>query len=228
MIKTTVDSPPMGSAITRIDNIHYLGMAFKPGFQFQSKIGAKTVFTIGGTAEFSTYLNSSSTMEISSGSTVILSEINQENQIKLPDKQGVGMALEFNNKYLITFDYDRSDWKYAEISLKVNRLNINESYHLGIELAPKYDPLRAWQTTKYRIGALYQTGYMNISGTQISSYGATCGVSFPMRKDRNSINLSLEAGRQGTMNNQLIRETYYKLNISFCLWERWFIPRKYD
>ena len=75
---------------------------------------------------------------------------------------------------------------------------------------------------------LYQTGYLNIYGTQISSYAATCGASFPIMKDRNSINISMEVGRQGSLQNQLVRETYAKMNFSFNLWERWFMPRKFD
>lgn len=228
MSKTNVDFPPMGSTITQVNNIHYGGIYFKSGFQYQSKLNERTVFTIGGIAEYSSYLNGTSDLVISSGSVVVLSALNQENQIRLPFKAGMGMALEFKSKYLATFDYNRSDWRTAELNFDSKNLSVNNSYHLGFEFSPKYDPTRNGQATKYRIGALYQTGYLNIYGTQISSYAATCGISFPIRKDRNSINLSWEAGRQGTLQNQLILETYFKMNISFNLWELWFAPRKYD
>jgi hypothetical protein len=228
IVKTTEDTPPIGSSITRIDNTNYAGISLKPGFQYQSRLSKNTIFTLGGIAEISSYLNGSSTINITSGSETVLSTIDKGSQIRLPSRQGLGMALGFKSRYLLTFDYNRSDWRDAELNLSSKRLCINNSYHLGVEIAPKYDPERMRQTNRYRIGAFYQTGYLNIYGTQISSYAATCGVSFPMKKDRNSFNLSLEAGRQGTLDSQLIKETYLKLNLSFNLWEHWFIPRKYD
>ena len=228
MSKTGIDLPPMGSSITRIDNVSYVGLTVKPGFQFHSKISEKTLLTVGGTAELSSYLNGTSNLSIASGSSVVLTEVNRQDQLKLPFQGGLGFALEFNSKYLFTADYSRSDYRQAQVNLDVKGLALNESYHVGLELAPKYDVQRLGQTIRYRIGAMYQSGYLNVYGVQISSYAATAGVSLPIRRDRNSINLSLEIGQQGSNKNQLILETYSKLNISFCLWERWFIPRKYD
>ncbi len=228
LTKTTDETPFEGSSITRIDDTRYIGIYFNPGFQYQTKLNSSTVLTIGGIAEFSSYLNGHTDLTISSGSTAIVKETDQTSQIKLPFKAGTGISLEFKSKYLLTFDYSRSDWKSSDINFDSDKLSVNNSYHLGLEIAPKYDPQKAWNTTRYRIGALYQTGYLNIYGTQINSYAATCGISIPIRRDRNSINLAVEAGRQGTMSSQLIRETYAKLNVSFTLWERWFAPRKYD
>jgi len=228
MIKNSVETPPFGSAITRIDQLHYSGIYLKSGFQYQSKLSTNTVFTIGGIAEYSGYLDGTSDLTISSGSTAIVDLKAQQSQIQLPFKAGAGMALEFKSKYLVTFDYNRSDWKNADMGSMTTKLDVNNSYHLGFEFAPKYDAQKTWQTARYRIGALYQTGYLNIYGTQISSYAATCGMTIPIKRDRNSVNIAFEAGRQGTLSDQLIRETYVKLNLSFTLWERWFMPRKFD
>ena len=228
LLKTTDETPSSSSSITRIDDTHYSGIYFKPGFQYQTKLNSKTVLTFGGIAEISSYLNGSTDLTISSGSEAIVNKTKEESQIRLPLKLGSGIALEFNSKYTVTFDYNRTDWKDADINFDSKKLAINNSYHLGIEIAPKYDLQRVGQTTRYRIGVLYQTGYLNIYGTQINNYAATCGISLPIRKDRNSINLSLEGGRQGSLRNQLVRETYLKMNLSFNFWERWFTPRLYD
>jgi hypothetical protein len=227
LIKTT-DETPTGSSITRVDDTHYSGIYFKPGFQYQTKLNNNTIFTIGGIAEFSSYLNGTSDLTISSGSESVVSKTKEVSQIKLPFKAGTGIALEFKSKYILTLDYNRSDWRDADINFNTKKLAVNNSYHMGLEIAPKYDPQRLGLATRYRIGALYQTGYLSIYGTQISNYAATCGISLPIRKDRNSINLSLEVGRQGSLRNQLVRETYLKMNLSINFWERWFTPRKYD
>ena len=228
MVTSSIDLPPMGSSITRIDNINYLGATVKPGFQYQTRVNDKTLFTIGGTAELSSYLNGSSNLTISSGGATVLSELNSKDQLKLPFKSGIGFVIDFKNKYVFTADYNRSDYRTAVLNMDSKGLALNESYHVGVEWTPKFDAQRLGYTKRYRMGALYQTGYLNVYGFQIHSYGATAGVSLPIRRDRNSINLSLEIGKQGTLENQLIQENYAKLNVSFCLWERWFIPRKFD
>ena len=228
MSKTSVESPSVSSIITRVDNIQYSGVYLKSGFQYQSKLGSKTVLTVGSIAEFSSYLNGSTDLTISSGSTTVVDETKQTSQIKLPFKAGMGMSLEFNSKYNMTFDYNRSDWRNADINYNTKNLAINNSYHLGVEIAPKNDMQRLGQSIRYRMGAVYQTGYLSIYGTQINSYAATAGISFPIRRDRNSINLSFEAGRQGSLSSLLIRESYVKMNVSFNLWEHWFSPRKFE
>ncbi len=228
MVKNSVETPPLGSAITRLDNVNYIGAIIKPGFQYHTKLNSNSVLTLGGTAELSSYLNGSSNLTISSGSAIIRSEINRQDQLNLPFKGGLGLAFEFKSKYLFTADYNRSDYKKASVNMDSKGLALNESYHVGFEIAPKFDAQRLGFTKRYRIGALYQTGYLSIYGVQISSYAATCGVSLPVRRDRNSVNIALEIGQQGSLKNQLILESYAKVNVSFALWERWFIPRKYD
>ena len=228
MIETNVDLPPMGSTITRVDNVNYIGATLKPGFQFHTKLSEKTYFTLGGTAELSSYLNGSSNLSVTAGTTLVLSEVNKHSQLELPFKGALGMALEFNRKYIFAADYSRSDYRKSSVNMDVRGLALNETYHVGVELAPKYDVQRLGQVKRYRMGALYQTGYLVISGVQIKSYAATVGVSLPIRRDRNSLNVSMEIGKQGSLQSHLILENYCKLNLGFCLCERWFIPRKYD
>jgi len=42
------------------------------------------------------------------------------------------------------------------------------------------------------------------------------------------LNLSLDAGQRGTLNNGLLRETYYRVYMGITLSDLWFIKRKYD
>ena len=226
--ETTLSTPPMGSAITDVNNSSYIGTSFKPGFQFQSKISKTTSLTLAGTAKLSTYLNGTNDESITSGSSLVLTQLNVQTQLKLPLELAFGMGIQFKDKYLFTADYERSDWRSSLVNVLPSGLALNQSYHVGLEISPKYDFQRPLQTVRYRLGAFYQTGYMVISGMQIHTYAATFGMSIPIRKDRNAMSFALEAGRQGTLQNDLIVVSYIKLNWSFSLWERWFIPRKYD
>lgn len=226
---------PLGTSVTSIfenDVTRYSGVSFKTGLQYYRNLNDHILFTLGGVAEFGGSLNCSTDLSLtettSTSSSVIYSEEDDQDYINLPVKIGVGMALTFNQKTTFTFDYNRSDWTNVDINQSGQTLNINHSFHLGAELSPKFDPTRYGEHLKYRFGALYQTGYINVFGTTIDNYGLTLGLSIPIRHDKTAVNVSLEAGRQGSLNQLLVRESYVKLNCSFNLWERWFIKRVYD
>ncbi len=226
MTKTTEETPLSLSSVTRIDSTRFSGLNFKSGLQYQTMLASNINFIIGGIAEYGGNLNGTSNMTITTANDATLSQTEQQN-LKLPLKAGVGIGFEFNNKYLLTMDYNRSDWRNVSMKFNTNKLGINNSYHLGVEIAPKNDPFRNVLPIRYRIGGLYQTGYLNIYGIQIHSYAITSGLSIPIRS-RSFMNFSLEAGRQGTLENQLVRENYLKFNVSFNLFENWFTQRKFD
>jgi hypothetical protein len=230
MDKQTTEYSPISSlsTISESNEIKYSGGFLKTGFQFYPNLSKKINLTLGGTAEFSGQLKSNSDLIILQGTTVMINETNNKDNMKLPAKFGIGMALGFNQKSTFTFDYNRSDWTDANVNINSNSLNINHSFHFGAEISPKYDPTRYGQAVKYRAGALYQTGYINVYGIPIDNYAVTLGMSLPIRRDKSSVNFSLEAGQQGTLDQFLIRESYIKLNLSFNLWERWFVRRVYD
>ncbi len=234
MNKQTEEYPLIGSISSVIENrdISYSGASFKTGFQFYQDLNSKIDLTVGGTAEFSGRLKTSSDLTISestgSESETIITETDAIDNMDLPVKFGLGVSLGINKKSTFTFDYNRSDWTNANVNLSSKRLNVNHSFHLGAEISPKNDATHYRQTMKYRAGALYQTGYINLYGIPIDSYAVSLGMSVPIRHDRSSVNFSVEAGRQGTLKQLLVRESYIKLNCSFNLWERWFTKRVYD
>jgi hypothetical protein len=230
MNKQTTEYPIMISsyAISESSEIKYSGGFLKTGFQFYPNLSKKINFTLGGTAEFSSQLKSNSDLIILQGTTVMINETDNMDNMKLPSKFGIGMALGFNQKSTFTFDYNRSDWTDASVNLSSKSLNINQSFHFGAEISPKFDPGRYGQALKYRAGALYQTGYINVYGIPIDNYAVSLGMSLPIRRDRSTVNFSLEAGQQGTLDQFLIRESYIKLNLSLNLWERWFMRRTYN
>ena len=82
----------------------------------------------------------------------------------------------------------------------------------------------------YRLGATYQTGYINLNNTTVSNYAVTAGVGFPVGFGRLSsmVNISAQYGQMGTTTNNLIKENYWKINFGFTFSDRWFQKFKYD
>lgn len=82
----------------------------------------------------------------------------------------------------------------------------------------------------YRLGATYQTGYVNINNTLISNYAITAGLGIPVGIGRLSsmINISGQYGQIGTSANGLLKENYWRVNFGFTFSDRWFQKFKYD
>lgn len=69
-----------------------------------------------------------------------------------------------------------------------------------------------------------------INNQQINRYGITFGLGLPMGKssDPSELNIGIELGQQGTKENNLIKESFANLRLSFNLSDTWFQKRKYD
>jgi hypothetical protein len=53
------------------------------------------------------------------------------------------------------------------------------------------------------------------------------GLGLPLRNTNTSVNISGEFGRRGTLDQNLLRETYGILSINLSLSDIWFVKRKF-
>jgi hypothetical protein len=108
------------------------------------------------------------------------------------------------------------------------KLSTNNSFRTGFEFVPNNDPRSFKQTTKYRLGYRFDSGYLKMYNNQIHEQAVSFGVGLPIRKDHSFANFTIEAGLRGTKTAQLIQERFVKLSCSFNLWDRWFVQRQYE
>ena len=80
----------------------------------------------------------------------------------------------------------------------------------------------------YRAGAYYETANFTYGGSTITSSGITLGVTFPVFRWYNGLSIGLDFGRRGTLQNNLIRETYFRVNASMNIHDIWFQKPKYE
>jgi len=101
--------------------------------------------------------------------------------------------------------------------------------NLGIEVTPDPDALRGYfNRVHYRLGGYYSNSYLSIRGEQIKDYGITFGVGLPFKGTKTTFNLGMVLGQRGTLDNNLIKENYGIINLSFTLHDFWFFKRKFD
>jgi hypothetical protein len=219
-------------SIIQEDETQYSGAYFNLGTQISLPVSAQSGFVFGCVAGLSSKLNSETATTITksyvSSSEEMASDVKKADKASLPVDIGFGASYSHEGKWTATFDYKRSDWKDANLNMSSQKLSTNNSYRAGFEFVPNSDPRSFRQSTKYRLGYRFDSGYLKIYDNQIHEQAVSLGVGFPIRKEKSFVNFSVEAGLRGTKASHLIQEQFVKLNCSFNLWDRWFIKRQYD
>lgn len=174
---------------------------------------------------------------LSSGSEVIRDTVlyiaDQKGTITLPLEQGFGIGFKKGERINMVADFAITNWSQFKYLDNVSDLKDNYRVALGINYVPeKYAAGSGafFRKLNYRAGVNYQTGYININNTTISSYAVSIGVGVPVGIGRLSsmVNISAQYGQMGTTSNNLIKENYWKVNFGFNFSDRWFQKFRHD
>jgi len=159
----------------------------------------------------------------------ITSSIDSKYNVEIPDRYSFGFTTGIENKLIVGFDYSYQDWSKVETINSNDTYDVDQYYNFGIEYIPnKYSLRNYFKRINYRAGAYLNNSYLKINGEQISNYGITFGLGFPLANQRTSINLSCSMGKKGTTDSGLIEENYTAFGINLTLYDFWFIKRKFQ
>lgn len=154
-----------------------------------------------------------------------------DNSIELPSDIGVGFSIEKDKKWLIAVDYTSANWGSIASNDPSFTYQSNYGIAVGGQIIPRYDGSNYFQRIAYRLGARYKTSYIAINNTDWSEYGITFGIGLPIRRAESSyprLNLGMEYGSRGTLDNGLIKENFLNFNVGITINAVWFQKRKYD
>ncbi len=147
----------------------------------------------------------------------------------LPRKYGFGIGVEKSRRYRGGFDFERKYWSVIKFSNPLLNTRNSERYSMGMEYTHKPDYKHfGLAGITYRAGAYYKKSYLVIDDTPINSGAITFGAGIPLKRDLSIINLSLELGENGTLENGLIKENYWLVHFNITLHDLWFQKPKYD
>lgn len=179
-------------------------------------------YTFGAIYGAGKSLNTTDVLEFTYGETITVLDQDDEENFYIPEKIGIGLAIEKENNLRIGLDYEWNGWE--SVNFLNDYLNTRNSsrYSIGIEYTPIDRRINNpwYNDLLYRIGANYQDSYLEIRNKRISSFAFNVGLGIPYDKS-SIINLTIEYGREGTTNNNLILNNYLKFYASFSLHEFW-------
>lgn len=224
------------------DNIYYRGVVLEPAIHYSLKVGENTTLNLGGIYQPEMQLNATRNVNFEnldaggqpiSNDTIIFDE---RGSTVLPQKIGVGLALDKYLKYSVAFDFSMQQWgsfgayRADDDNTGTSNDGMQDSFTLALggQYIPDIASVNSYlKRMTYRAGLRYQMTPFQVNGTQISDMGISLGFTLPM-SNLSSLNLALEAGIRGTTDNNLVRENYFKGTLGISFNDRWFIRRKFD
>ena len=215
------------------DNVSCFGG--KVGMQYQQRLSRTVSATVGATWSFSSKLRGTETRYAygvsESTDTMVFNKYSLENY-RVPSELGVGITLRGADRWMVGFDYTRQDWTgltfggYPGVDFEAG---VAQNFRAGFEITPnRYDVRHFMRRLTYRAGAYREMSYMRLNGSQVASTGVTLGIGIPVFRYYNSVNVGLDLGQRGTLSNNLVRERYFLVTVSFNLHDIWFIPVLYN
>jgi long-subunit fatty acid transport protein len=159
----------------------------------------------------------------------ILYNPNAKGKLVLPASIGIGAVLEKSDRWLVGADFNWQNWKNFSAFGINDSLNNSWKVSAGGQYTPNFSSISGyWKRVTYRGGLRYNQTYLQFDGVPIMEFGVSVGLGLPLPRTLTTVDLSLEVGRTGTTNHDLIQENFVNFTVGVSLYERWFVKRKYD
>jgi hypothetical protein len=140
----------------------------------------------------------------------------------------LGASYTVTDRYVLAADIAVQNWNSAK-SLGVHPAELRNSVRVGVgvEILPSKDASTYWGHVIYRAGFYFNSSYLQINNQAINGMFATAGLGLPIGPD-SRLNLGLQAGVNGTTQNNLQKDTIVRLTASISASELWFIRTEED
>lgn len=158
----------------------------------------------------------------------------------IPQQITAGLAWSYYKQKLgdvqINVEYSMQDWSGSKINLGSdisgsNSLTRSERLSMGLAYTPDNSVnTGTMRHCTYRVG--YYTGqtYWKINAKNVTESAITAGISIPVLKSLNKINLGASYYRLGQASEGLLEMTgfVYQVGVTLVPRESWFLRRKYE
>ncbi len=212
-----------------------LGTAYQKKFERDRKLTLGATYTFGNTGQMETYYNNSTYFyyqdEKVNMHVVDKNTSDDKNLIPMQFSLGAGYGKEAKWFFGSQLDFKKGE----SIQFLGQPFSYDNSYKVAVGgwYLPNYNNFRNYfSRVTYRYGAYYEKGNLTINGTNINRFAITGGLTLPFENRAitrmSGIDLGLEIGKRGTLDNNLIRQNFVNLKIGINFADKWFMKRLYD
>lgn len=152
--------------------------------------------------------------------------------ITLPMTINAGLSYHPNRLTMFATEGTYENWSDFENDFKPSEDNLftdRYKFGLGFQYFPYITGSNKFLSQfKYRLGASYDTGHLEIQGEKINTlkFSFGLGILSPRSRSNSSIDLSFEYGIRGTQNTGLVEEQIWGVRLSLNLAELMFFRPK--
>ncbi|MBN2667922.1 MAG: hypothetical protein JXR60_01730 [Bacteroidales bacterium] len=201
------------------------------GLQYHQPIKNKTGFTIGGVFGLDNKIKTQNQIYQKSESSnieIVLNDNRTTEEITAPMFYGFGLSV-FTESWLIGADFKTTLWSQSSLSSAEYPLNNSINAVIGAEYIPRPRTANNYiQRMRYRLSARYQNSYISINDKSLTDLGITFGVGLPMKRSKSTINIGIDVGQIGVIDNTVLSQYYARFRLDISLHDVWFVKRKYD
>lgn len=218
------------------------GTTYQKKFENDRKLTLGATYTFGTSGQMETRFKNSTYYYAGSDEHInesIIDEKTSNDKNLIPQEASLGIGFGHEGKW---FYSTQVDYKKGENIQYLGRpFQYEDSYRIaaGGWVLPNYNNFRNYfSRVIYRFGAYYEKGNLNITplnsttSTNVNKFALTAGMSLPFSNANinrmNGLDVGLEVGKRGTLDNNMINQTFinFKLGLNFA--DKWFQKRQYD
>jgi len=240
--ETAVEDLSFSSAVSTTQTMDIRGLMLDFGTQFSDTIADKFIYTLGAIytansnlSTYSTY-RTQQTYKINSPdfvTRVLINDTIANGKMLLPQMYGGGFSLR-TDKWMVAADYKTQNWSEALfLGETKSELTNSTTYSFGAEYTPEVNSDNFFKHSSYRIGMRASDYYLNVGGVQVVDNAVSLGIGIPLTTKRPGlrtpfrINIGFEAGQRGSLEQGMILENYYLVNMNFNMGSIWFIKKQF-
>lgn len=153
----------------------------------------------------------------------------ERGEVILPMTAGFGVQLAKGNKWLVQSDVRFQDWSSYQSFGQKDSLENSMRLSLGGQFSIDPGSLSFFKRMQFRAGIFYNKSFLNLRDNVIEDKGFSFGFGLPLRKSYQSmINIAFETGQRGTIQDNLIREDYFRVILGLTFNENWFQKHRFE
>lgn len=240
--RTLIFQPLIQFASREFNNSDFKGVNVNFGAQYDYKLNEKYELTasLSYRPEFNMNVENTRNLAVvtfqNDGSEVVVNEQSSgliKEDITLPSRLSMGLAIGEERVWGAGIEYvykSASDFSDMPFNARDNvSYNATSSFKLGGYYVPRFnDPQKYYNRINYRFGLRYEELDLNIGGEQLEEFGISFGVGLPAGRIFTNANLGVEYGMRGKVSDNLVKEEFVSLFLSFSFNDLWFQDRKYN
>ena len=242
----STDGSPLSYNVREDNRSDLSGLSFNFGAHYKKMVTEKLEVQTSLTFAPSSSLNSQNTRSFqtiiisATGSEIELNTIEADLQsrglsrtnLKLPSNITIGAGVGQPRKWFAGVDFKTQNTSQFSNPLYVYENTTFENSNtlaVGGFYIPKYNSFSSYfKRIVYRTGMRFENTGLKINNEAIREFGISFGLGLPVGTTFSNANLGLEFGSRGTTDSNLIKENFFKVQLSLSLNDRWFKKQRYN